>query len=108
MGSAEEALARIDAGEEWDAILCDFMMPGMDGIGFYESLEARHPRRLPRVVVMRGGAFGDRAERFLAESNVAVVPQPVARLQLLGALAEAARRHPRLSEANDKLPLVSG
>jgi PAS domain S-box-containing protein len=93
VASATEALDRIDRGEEWDAVLCDLMMSGMDGIAFCEALQARHPFWLSRVVILTGGAFGDRAERFLAESEVAVVAKPAETPQLLDALARAARRN---------------
>lgn len=34
LGSASEALRRIDGGERFDAILCDLMMQGTNGIDF--------------------------------------------------------------------------
>ena len=77
LSSAADALRRIDRGERWDAILCDLMVPDLDGIGFYEALSARERGPLLRLAFTTGGAFGDRATRFLAEHDVLVVPKPV-------------------------------
>jgi CheY-like chemotaxis protein len=75
--SAADALRRIDRGERWDAILCDFMMADLDGIGFYEALSARERGSLLRLAFITGGAFGDRATRFLAEHDVPVLQKPL-------------------------------
>ncbi len=81
--SAREALDRLDRGERWDAILCDVMMPEMDGPAFYEALERSHPDLLPRLSFMTGEAFGGRAEAFLAEGRLPVLHKPVPRETLL-------------------------
>jgi CheY-like chemotaxis protein len=75
--SAADALHRIDRGERWDAILCDFMMADLDGIGFYEALSARERGSLLRLAFITGGAFGERATRFLAEHDVPVLQKPL-------------------------------
>jgi nitrogen-specific signal transduction histidine kinase/CheY-like chemotaxis protein len=63
--SAREALCWIDAGQEFDLILSDLMMPTMTGMEFYETLLARHPQLAPRVVFVTGGAITPRANAFL-------------------------------------------
>jgi nitrogen-specific signal transduction histidine kinase/CheY-like chemotaxis protein len=68
---APAALARIAAGERFDVLLCDLMMPGMTGMGFYERLAAQRPELLDRVVFMTGGAFTASAREFLER-----VPNP--------------------------------
>jgi CheY-like chemotaxis protein len=62
---AREALGRIAAGERFDVILCDVMMPETTGMDFYEQLEAIAPQQRARVVFLTGGTFTDRARRFL-------------------------------------------
>jgi PAS domain S-box-containing protein len=81
--SARDALDRLARGERWDAILCDVMMPEMDGPAFYEALERTHPDVVPRLSFMTGEAFGDRAEAFLAESRLPVLHKPVPRETLI-------------------------
>lgn len=55
----------------------------MDGITFYQALEAGHPRELAHLAFVTGGAFGDRATQFLAEHEVVVVAKPLEKDQLL-------------------------
>jgi CheY-like chemotaxis protein len=63
---AREALEWISAGEQFDLILCDMMMPLMTGMEFYTRLAAVAPRQADRIVFMTGGAFTPRAREFLA------------------------------------------
>jgi PAS domain S-box-containing protein len=63
---AREALEWISAGERFDLILCDMMMPLMTGMEFYTRLSAAAPQQADRIVFMTGGAFTPRAREFLA------------------------------------------
>jgi DNA-binding NarL/FixJ family response regulator len=63
--SARVALARIVAGERFDVILCDVMMPDFSGIDLYEGIANQIPRLLERVVFMTGGAYTSEAIEFL-------------------------------------------
>ena len=63
---AREALEWISAGERFDLILCDMMMPLMTGMEFYTRLAAAAPKQADRIVFMTGGAFTPRAREFLA------------------------------------------
>jgi CheY-like chemotaxis protein len=88
--SVSVALRRIDAGERWDAILCDLMMSDLDGIALHAALAGRHPSLLPRLAFITGGAFGDRAEAFLSEHQVTVIAKPPRREDLLDAVERLA------------------
>jgi PAS domain S-box-containing protein len=88
--AASQALRRIEGGESWDAILCDLMMTGTDGMAFYEALEERHPALCRHVAFVTGGAFGDRATRFVAGHDVPLVTKPVDLRDLLGAVERLA------------------
>ncbi|MBX3201757.1 MAG: response regulator [Labilithrix sp.] len=63
--SAREALTRIEAGERYDVIVCDLMMPQMTGMDLHAELEARTPEMAERMVFMTGGVFTSRARTFL-------------------------------------------
>jgi signal transduction histidine kinase len=63
--SARAALARFEAGERFDVVLCDVMMADMNGIEFYEELSRRDADQGSRVVFMTGGAFTENARTFL-------------------------------------------
>jgi len=63
---ATEALARLQAGEHFDLILCDLMMPTMDGKQLYTELERIDPELARRMVFLTGGAFTPSLQAFLA------------------------------------------
>ncbi len=63
--SGREALARIAAGERFDAIVSDLMMPEVTGIEIYEELSRVAPDQAKRIIFLTGGAFTDRARQFL-------------------------------------------
>lgn len=60
-----EALALIDGGARFDALLVDLMMPGMSGMDLHARLAERAPEQSARVVFLTGGAFTQRARDFL-------------------------------------------
>jgi two-component system cell cycle sensor histidine kinase/response regulator CckA len=55
---AAEALERIARGEQFDAILCDLMMPEVGGAELYRRLARDSPAAANRLVFMSGGAPG--------------------------------------------------
>ena len=63
--SARKALERIRAGEHFDLILCDLMMPDMTGVDFYGELRVFAPEHAANIVFMTGGAFTPKARSFL-------------------------------------------
>ena len=90
LGSGAEALARLEGGERFDAILCDLMMPDLDGMAVYQAILDRWPEQVRRLAFITGGAFSDRAERFLAEHPVRVLDKPVDGQSLRRLVAELA------------------
>jgi DNA-binding NtrC family response regulator len=48
----EDALALLDAGQSFDLILCEVLMPGMSGPELLSCLEANHPSQAERLVFM--------------------------------------------------------
>jgi len=65
VNSGMKALARVVAGETFDLILCDLMMPQMTGMSFFGELTAIAPAQCERVVFITGGAFSPGAGAFL-------------------------------------------
>jgi signal transduction histidine kinase len=74
---AREALALIDAGESFDMILCDLMMPEMTGMDFHTALSQFHPNLSPRVIFMSGGAFTQAAREFLEKVPNRRIDKPI-------------------------------
>jgi len=60
-----EALARIEGGAAYDAILSDLRMPQLDGPGFYGEILRCWPELGSRIIFMTGDALSPRIGRFL-------------------------------------------
>jgi PAS domain S-box-containing protein len=66
--AAKEALARCVAGEKFDLILCDLMMPDMTGMDLHRELLKIAPEQASRMIFLTGGAFTPKARQFLSET----------------------------------------
>jgi nitrogen-specific signal transduction histidine kinase/CheY-like chemotaxis protein len=74
---ARQALARIDAGERYDVVLCDLMMPAMTGMDLYAEVVRRAPKLAARLVFMTGGAFTARARAFMESVKNPCLEKPL-------------------------------
>jgi CheY-like chemotaxis protein len=63
--AASAAVDRVIAGERFDMILCDLMMPEMTGMELYAELMKIAPDQAEAMVFITGGAFTPRARGFL-------------------------------------------
>ena len=53
--SGDEALARLQEGQEFDAAILDFMMPGMDGLALAEHMrEFEYAKKMPIILLSSG------------------------------------------------------
>ena len=77
-----EALARIRAGERYDAVVCDVMMPSMSGIEFYDALSSAGSPLADRTGFVTGGAYTAQARAFLAGRPERVLEKPFASSEL--------------------------
>ncbi len=87
--SGKEALSLLNAGLDYDLVLCDLMMPDVSGIDLWEQLA---PALRPCVVFMTGGTFTERAERFLNDVKPPVLEKPFTATTLEGLLKRAQSR----------------
>jgi PAS domain S-box-containing protein len=74
---AREALARITAGERFDVVLCDLMMPEMTGMDLHAELARIAPEQRDRMIFVTGGAFTPKAREFLDRIPNGRVEKPV-------------------------------
>jgi CheY-like chemotaxis protein len=63
--AAREAARLIEAGERYDLILCDLMMPQITGMDLHTQLLRAAPEMAAKMIFLTGGAFTVRARTFL-------------------------------------------
>jgi CheY-like chemotaxis protein len=88
---AGRALARIGAGEKYDVILCDLMMPVMTGMDLYAEIMRTEPKLGGRFVFMTGGAFTPRARAFVESVVNPCLEKPLDMGKLRSLVARAGR-----------------
>ncbi|MBI4704129.1 MAG: response regulator [Deltaproteobacteria bacterium] len=84
----EEAMGLVAAGERYDAILCDLMMPNMTGMELHAEIARRAPGQEQRMVFITGGAFAPEAREFLARVPNRRIDKPFEREQLRRVVSE--------------------
>ena len=84
--NGQQALDKLRAGERYDVILCDLMMPFMSGIQFYDAIRAIDPEQARRIVFMTGGAYAPLVLEFLSSVANPRIDKPVGRLALRAAI----------------------
>jgi PAS domain S-box-containing protein len=73
---ADVALERIRAGQRFDAILCDLMMPEMTGIDLHSALLEIAPAQAQAMLFLTGGAFTARGRAFLERVSNPTLEKP--------------------------------
>jgi CheY-like chemotaxis protein len=96
--SAKDALARITAGERFEAILSDVMMPEVTGMELYQSLLRIAPDQAERMIFVTGGAFTTAAREFLDSVPNPRIEKPVEATNLLAIVAGLTFPHSRDDE----------
>ena len=91
---AREALARIGAGERFDVILCDVMMPELTGMDFHAQLREVRPDLADQIIFLSGGAFTPRAREFFERVPNPRIDKPIDAAKLRS-LVEGAPRPAR-------------
>jgi CheY-like chemotaxis protein len=100
VGNGRQALDRFEAGERFDVILCDLMMPVMNGIGLYEQLSKTIPEQASRIVFITGGAFTPDAKSFLDRVPNNRVRKPFESVKLRGLVQTLVRGTKPTGEAH--------
>ncbi len=72
---AEAALALLDQAQ-FDIVLSDVRMPGMDGVEFHEAACRRHPRYKQRFFFMSGYLMHPRTKAFLTSTGLPCLEKP--------------------------------
>jgi two-component system cell cycle sensor histidine kinase/response regulator CckA len=94
---ARAAIAQLRAQErEFDAVVCDVLMPEMSGIDLYHEMARHHPGQTGRVVFLSGGANTEVAREFLCSVDNACLKKPPQRKELLAAIDQLLAASPEL------------
>ncbi|WP_419787625.1 sigma-54-dependent transcriptional regulator [Pseudodesulfovibrio sp.] len=113
MASAEEGLRELEA-REYDLVITDLMLPGMDGIEMLDRARARHPYIM--VIVVTGHATVSNAVEAMQKGAHSYIEKPFKldelRIQVERALeqhalsAEVLRLRRLLDQGKSDIPLV--
>jgi PAS domain S-box-containing protein len=83
---AEGALRLIREQPEFDVIVCDVIMPEMDGVAFYREVSSTWPDLAQRIIFLSGGALAERGGEFFVDLANVVLQKPPDSPQLLRAI----------------------
>jgi CheY-like chemotaxis protein/anti-sigma regulatory factor (Ser/Thr protein kinase) len=73
---AQSGLDALANAGRFDVILCDLMMPTINGMMFYETVRRTAPDQLDAIVFLTGGAFMAHATEFLTSIPNQVLEKP--------------------------------
>jgi PAS domain S-box-containing protein len=76
--------------EDFDAIVCDLMMPGISGPKLYAAACEARPSLRKRFIFISGGTLSEDAARFLESCECVVLPKPFSNAMMLAAVHQVA------------------
>lgn len=88
---AVEALAEIERGARYDAIVCDLAMDEMDGVELEAAIRQRVPELAERMLFVTGGAITPAASAFVRSSQRPILMKPFSADELRAAVAALLR-----------------
>jgi PAS domain S-box-containing protein len=90
--SAREALEKFTAGERFDVVLCDLMMPQVTGAELHAEVARFDPEQAARFVFLTGGAFTPGARAALERLSNPQVDKPFDVAQLVALVNQLVAR----------------
>lgn len=93
--SSEEGLELLEKDSGFDVVVCDIMMPDMDGVDFFTKVEARWPHLASSFVFVSGGVFTSKAQAFLKTTSLPYLDKPVDFQRLHQLIDTLARQRPQ-------------
>jgi signal transduction histidine kinase len=88
------ALEELRSDKAFDVVVCDLMMPDVDGAAVYDHVRRERPELANRFVMCSGGLVTERARAFAARGAVKLLYKPVPTQHLLSTIDELAARAP--------------
>lgn len=87
-----DAIRLLGEDDGFDVIICDLMMPDVDGADVLARLEAERPSMVGRLVFISGGAFTVRG-RSILDRGCRVLGKPIEERELLDVVEATVARH---------------
>ena len=84
--SGRDAARLLEGDADYDLVICDLSMPGVDGLTLYEGLLARGSPLARRFVLVTGGAFTPAATEAIARHALPYLQKPFDSQSLAAAL----------------------
>ena len=100
--SIDEARKALEAKSDYDAVLCDVVMPGEGGPVLLAHLRAVHPELAQRFAFMTGGASLPIAEQLRSETSCPQLEKPFE----LDAVRELVAKIVKQRDARDRMQLT--
>ena len=76
-GGGRQALELLDRDSAFDAVVCDIMLPDVDGPAVWQHLERHHPELARRTAFCTAGAFTARSMAFAESMRDRLLGKPV-------------------------------
>jgi response regulator RpfG family c-di-GMP phosphodiesterase len=95
--SGEEAIRAIESGREFSVFICDYQMPGLNGIDTLEALRARAPS-VPRILLTGHANAHNLREGVNRAEIFRIIEKPCSLAMLENAIYDATIEEARLKE----------
>ncbi len=90
VSGGHEAVQLLDQGASYDVVVCDMMMPDMDGQELYLWIAQHRPELVARIVFCTGGSMTPRSAVFLQAVNRPILQKPLGPSELREAVQAVA------------------
>jgi PAS domain S-box-containing protein len=88
--SGTQARTILQGGTAFDAIVCDLMMPEVDGVDLCDWLREEKPDLDGRTIIITAGAFTERARKFIERFRGTCLQKPFDIQRLMAAIDDLA------------------
>lgn len=102
--SGRRALELLQQDAAFEVVLCDLMMPEIDGVGVFEGLAEIAPALQERTIFCTGGIFSPRTREFLEAVPNVVLEKPIPPEDLFDEI-DALLHHLQVDDALKVLPV---
>ncbi|MDP9137361.1 MAG: PAS domain-containing protein [Pseudomonadota bacterium] len=82
---------------DYDCILSDIRLPGLDGLGLYRALRRKRPSLIDRLAFITGDTLSTEIQSFLAETRSPFLEKPFVPADIVRLMAQIMEGRPRQS-----------